>query len=169
MSPLSSSIIPSSPRSARETRACEARRKLAHQTPHSPHQTAPQRNPTSIRPLNLGRHQSRLLIAKVLNIPQNLLSVLTPGRRLEIGQALEVQRRLDGVGRAVGELEHAVARHAGVFPLAEHHGHVGGEVVVHVELDALGVEDCDLGFLGHGWDGGLVGWWIEGVFELDCK
>jgi len=89
----------------------------------------------------VSRHKSRGLVAEVLDVTDDLLEVLALGGLFKIAEATPLEGGLDGVGLVLGELEDFPGLEAVGTPELLDHGHVGLEVVVHVELDTLRVED----------------------------
>ena len=106
---------------------------------------------TSLRSTNnLSINQSRALVRKVGHIAHNSRHGIGLQSLVASSLGLPVQSGLDAVLGVAGELDDGPALQAKGRPVLVDKGHVGGEVVVHFEGGAFGVEDL--------WE-----WWVSAV------
>jgi hypothetical protein len=90
---------------------------------------------------NLSTQESRTLVRKVLDIIHNSRHSIRSQGFLRAVLGLPVEQGHDAVFAVGGELDDRPALETILVPVLVDEGHVGGEVVVHVELCTLGVED----------------------------
>jgi hypothetical protein len=115
---------------------------------------------TSLRTSNnLATQKSRTLVRKVLDIIHNSRHSIRSQGFLGAVLGLPVEQGHDAVFAVGRELDDGPALEAELGPVLVDEGHVGGEVVVHVELCTLRVEDLWVVLVcGESeWRGGLYG------------
>lgn len=90
---------------------------------------------------NLSIQESGLLVGKVLDIAKNSAGSFGGQSLLGAIVRLPLEDGLDAVFAVVGHLDDGPLLQAELAPVLLDEGHVGGEIVVHVELGTLGVDD----------------------------
>lgn len=96
---------------------------------------------TLCRANNLSIQESRLLVGKVLDIAKDSAGSFGGQSLLGAVVGLPLEDGLDAVLAVVGHLDDRPLLQAELTPVLLDEGHVGREVIVHVELGTLGVDD----------------------------